>query len=321
MVSVIIPVYQVSNYVERCLCSVMAQRYTDIECIIVDDATLDDSIVKCKKLIKSYGGPIKFRIVHHEQNRGLSAARNTGTKAATGEYVYYLDGDDYISPHCIEKLVSVVNTDPSIEMVQGNCLMTSDGKESYLYRQDHSIKTKDFDETRKEFFKNRNIYISVWNRLLKKSFIEKNQIYCREGVVYEDLLWVFYLIKHLKKTYLCNEVTYYYCLRSGSISTVAKPDSVACYAVSFDEIFNNLTVGREKEEIKGYLYYFIKRYVSFIKTVPSFKNTIRLYKAKAKQYHCWYVYIVLFATGLVGHLGNPSKILERMNQLRWKFKK
>lgn len=94
MVSVIIPVYQVSNYVERCLKSVMSQTYTDIECIIVDDATKDDSIVKCERLIVEYGGPIKFRILHHEYNRGLSAARNTGTKVAEGEYLYYLDGDD-----------------------------------------------------------------------------------------------------------------------------------------------------------------------------------------------------------------------------------
>jgi glycosyltransferase involved in cell wall biosynthesis len=128
MVSVIVPVYQVSDYVERCIRSVMAQTYTDIECIIVDDATRDDSIDKCEALIKEYDGPIQFRIIHHEQNRGLSVARNTGFDAANGEYVYFLDSDDYITPDCIEKLVSVVKDDPTIEMVQGNSLMKYDGK-------------------------------------------------------------------------------------------------------------------------------------------------------------------------------------------------
>lgn len=211
MVSVIVPVYQVSDYVERCLRSVMAQTYSDIECIIVDDATKDDSIDKCEQLIGEYDGPIQFRIIHHEQNRGLSAARNTGTKVATGDYLYYLDSDDYITPDCIEKLVSVVDNDPSIEMVQGNSLMKSDGSETLLYRLGHAISISNNDEARKEFFENRNIYISVWNRLLKKSFVEENELYCREGLVFEDLLWVFYLMKHLKKAYLCEATTHYYC--------------------------------------------------------------------------------------------------------------
>lgn len=321
MVSVIVPVYQVSDYVERCLRSVMAQTYSDIECIIVDDATKDDSIEKCERLIGEYDGPIQFRVIHHELNRGLSAARNMGTKVATGDYLYYLDSDDYITPDCIEKLVSVVDNDPSIEMVQGNSLMKSDGSETLLYRLGHAISISNNDEARKEFFENRNIYISVWNRLLKKSFVEENELYCREGLVFEDLLWVFYLMKHLKKVYLCEATTHYYCLRQGSILVDAKPESVRCYPVMFDEILQNLTPGREQEEIKGYLYYFIKRYVSYMKVAPLFKDTIKLYRTKAKQFHCRNVYTVLFVTGIFAHLGNPARLLRWLNSLRWKLKR
>ena len=321
MVSVIVPVYQVSDYVERCLRSVMAQTYSDIECIIVDDATKDDSIEKCERLIGEYDGPILFRIIHHEQNRGLSAARNTGFDAANGEYVYFLDSDDYITPDCIEELVSVVDNDPSIEMVQGNSLMKSGGSETPLYRLGHAIRISNNDEARKEFFENRNIYISVWNRLLKKSFVEENELYCREGLVFEDLLWVFYLMKHLKKAYLCEEITYHYCLRQGSILVDAKPESVRCYPLIFDEILQNQTPGREQEEIKGYLYYFINRYVSYMKVAPSFKDTIILYRAKAKQFHCRNVYTVLFVTGIFAHLGNPARLLRWLNSLRWRLKR
>ena len=119
MVSIIIPVFRISGYIQRCIESVINQTYKDIECIIVDDGTQDDSIEKCEKLIKEYKGPIIFKIIHHEVNRGLSAARNTGTDAATGKYLYYLDSDDYISSNCIEKLVSYAIEDESIEMVQG----------------------------------------------------------------------------------------------------------------------------------------------------------------------------------------------------------
>ena len=84
-VSIIIPVYNVSAYIERCIKSVINQTYYDIECIIVDDATPDDSITKCEQMIAAYDVPIRFSILHHQQNRGLSAARNTGTEVATGE--------------------------------------------------------------------------------------------------------------------------------------------------------------------------------------------------------------------------------------------
>lgn len=321
LVSVIIPVYQVSAYVERCLLSVMNQTYQNIECVIVDDCSTDDSIARCERLIETYEGPIKFRILHHERNRGLSAARNTGTNAVAGEYIFYLDSDDHITPNCIERLAKEVEADPAIEMVQGNSLMISDGSENALFRSGQPISISNNDEARKEFFQNRNIYISVWNRLLKKSFIEEHQLYCREGMAFEDLLWVYYLMKCLNKAYLCDEITHYYCLRQGSILVEAKPESVACYAYSFNEIFNNLTEGREQEELKGYLYYFIKRYVSYVKIAPALKDTIKLYKTRTKQYKCWYEYMVLFVTSIFGRLGNPSRVLEWMNRIRWKITK
>lgn len=329
MVSIIVPVYQVSNYVERCIRSVMAQTYTDIECIIVDDATTDDSIEKCERLIREYdmienlnnGGRIRFKVLHHEVNRGLSAARNTGTKVAEGEYLYYLDSDDSITPDCIEKLVSIINDDPTIEMVQGNSLMKSGDANTQLYGLGHSISISNNDEARREFFKNRNIYISVWNRLLKKSFVEGYALYCREGLVFEDLLWVFYLMKHLRKAYLYEGITHYYCLRQGSILVEAKPKAVMCYVTSFNEILNNLSEGFERDEIEGFVYYFIKRYVAYVKIVPEFKESISLYMSRAKQFHCWYVYIILIVIFYFGRFGNPSKVLEWLNTVRWIMKK
>lgn len=320
-VSVIVPVYQVSAYVERCLRSVMAQTYPDMEGIIVDDATKDDSIEKCERLIRRYDGAIRFRILHHDRNRGLSAARNTGTEAAVGDYLYYLDSDDYLSPDCIARLAAVVNEDDGIEMVQGNGVMKSDGAESFLYRADHPILTRNYEETRRAFFQDRYIYISVWNKLIKKSLIEEHRIYCREGMVFEDLLWVFYLMKHLKRTYLCEAVTYYWCIRPGSIMTAAKAETLRCYALIFDEILQHATAGREREELDGYLYYFVKRYVSYVKLVPAFKDTIRRYRAKARQYHCWKTFMVLSAASIVARFGNPSRLLERMNAVRWKLTK
>lgn len=128
LVSVIIPVYQVSAYIERCLLSVMNQTFQNIECIIVDDCSPDDSIDKCERLISSYNGPISFKILHHERNRGLSAARNTGTDAASGEYIFYLDSDDEITSDCIEILVAIVKNHPVVDVVIGNYERIEDGR-------------------------------------------------------------------------------------------------------------------------------------------------------------------------------------------------
>lgn len=96
--SIVIPVFNVAPYIADCLRSVMRQTYTgSMECLIVDDCGTDDSIAIAKQMIADYKGPIRFQILHHEWNRGLSAARNTGTEAATGEYLYYLDSDDEIT--------------------------------------------------------------------------------------------------------------------------------------------------------------------------------------------------------------------------------
>ena len=119
LVSIIVPVYNVSEYIERCIYSIISQTYSNIECIIVDDVTPDDSIEKCEKIISTYNGKIEFRIIRREENGGLSAARNTGTIASRGDYLFYIDSDDDISSDCIEKMVSFVSDDESIEMVQG----------------------------------------------------------------------------------------------------------------------------------------------------------------------------------------------------------
>ena len=119
IVSIIIPVYKVEPYIERCVQSVMAQTYTDIECILVDDCSPDQSIAICERMLIEYHGPITFQILHHEQNRGLSAARNTGTNAANSDYIFYLDSDDEITHDCISLLVKETERHPGVELVQG----------------------------------------------------------------------------------------------------------------------------------------------------------------------------------------------------------
>lgn len=326
MVSVIIPVYQVSEYIELCLRSVIAQTYSDIECIIVDDATKDDSIEKCERLINANhnpnpnnGGGIRFKILHHEVNRGLSAARNTGIDAASGEYIYFLDGDDEITPDCIETLVSHVIDDNTVEMVQGSFIKDFGDKIIKYQYNDSSITNN--DEARRQFLYNRNINYAVWNKLLKRAFVLENCLYNKEGILCEDLLWTFYLIKFLKKAYLCHEITYYYKLRPGSIVTgKSEAERGKSEVIVYDEILHNLTAGKEREELYGFLYNFSEILAKYLRCTLELKRIQREYRQMAWQHGCWYVCLVLTIIAVISRFCNPMGILKKLNTVRWRLK-
>lgn len=119
-VSIIIPVYRVSPYIERCLLSVINQTYKGpVECIIVDDKSPDDSIQKATRMISNYSGHIKFTILTHDENLGLSEARNSALRVATGDYVFFLDSDDEMSIYALELLTNKADSHPGIDVVYG----------------------------------------------------------------------------------------------------------------------------------------------------------------------------------------------------------
>ena len=124
-ISIIIPIYNVELYVRQCLESVMAQDIVevDIECILVDDCGQDKSMEIVRQMVENYEGPIRFHILHHEHNCGLSAARNTGLDAATGDYILFVDSDDYLLPGALSRLLVGLHTYPQVDMVVGNTLL------------------------------------------------------------------------------------------------------------------------------------------------------------------------------------------------------
>ena len=171
-VSIIVPVYNVSEYIERCILSIIKQTFNNIECILINDCTEDDSIEKSLKLINNYTGNIKFKIFNHKRNRGLSAARNTGTENANGEYIYYLDSDDEITPDCIELLVAETQKYNDIEMVMGNTL--SIPYNSYYdipFNKEYKHITDNNWIRRCTFGPFPRFQVNAWNKLLNKNFL------------------------------------------------------------------------------------------------------------------------------------------------------
>ena len=224
-VSIIIPVFKVAPYIERCLRSVMAQTYTCIECIMVDDCTPDDSIDICQKLINAYSGPIVFKILHHERNRGLSAARNTGTDAATGDYVYYLDSDDAITPDCISLMAAEVEKHSNLEMVMGaHEIIYKDGNKEVSLAGTEAGYIDDNRWIRYLFFKKEaGLKVTATNRLVLLDFIKGNGLRFMEGVIHEDEHWSFYVYQKLKRLAVIKEVTYLRFVNPNSIMTTNTP--------------------------------------------------------------------------------------------------
>ena len=256
-ITIIIPIYNVSAYIERCIKSVMNQTYNHIECILVDDCGTDDSIAIAKQLLASYVGPINFLILHHKQNMGLSAARNTGTKNATGEYIFYLDSDDELAPDCIEKLSKPVIIDKTIEMVAGSF-------ERYTYPQ-HSSKLQmqgiymseqdivSSEGIKELFFGKKILSRAAWNKLIKKEFLIQNHLYFKEGLIHEDLLWTCYLVRSLMHLYTISDVTYFYYKRPYSITTgTNKHEMGQHYKIIIEEIAHNFLTSASRTEVKYY---------------------------------------------------------------------
>lgn len=267
-VSIIVPVYQVSAYIERCMRSVMSQTYPHIECIIVNDATSDDGMIKCRKVLATYDGPISFRYVEHSENRGLSAARNSGLDMATGDYVYFLDSDDELLPDSIEKLVAPVLNDSSIEVVQGNYICpdtTYDHSKPQTQEGVHKWHVQDLSGSLKIrfcYFKKKQIPVTAWNKLISRTFLNRYQLRFIEGQLFEDILWTFYMMKSIKHMYLVPDVTYIYYKRRGSIKDATPFHEVLShYGSIYNDIASHLTKGSELLETHSYSHGFCLFYL------------------------------------------------------------
>ena len=234
-VSVIIPVYNVEPYIERCLESVANQTYSDIECILVDDCGNDNSMEIANRFIDKYNGPVDFVVAHHQKNKRVSASRNTGIKSSKGDYVFFLDSDDAITPRCIELLISLANKYPTADFIQGNTVHGKDCVPNYYF----SNNVPEFVDNKQllyqVIFSKANM--STWNRLVRRSFLIDNLLSFHEGIVHEDDCWLYFMAKYAKSAAFTNQGTYLYYMNSNSIMTSCSKSSFrkrldSCYVIS-----------------------------------------------------------------------------------------
>lgn len=220
-VSIVIPVYHVSAYIERCVESVMVQTYSNLECILVNDCSPDNSVFLIEQKIAGYTGNITFKILHHKQNKGLSGARNTGIKASTGDYLYFLDSDDELCENCMELLVAIADKYPGVDIVQGSSerYPAQTDSRNYLIHSEVPAYTTNQPWLKKSMLDSELYPLTAWNKLIKKEFLTSNRLYYQEGIVHEDEHWNFFAAKVVRSMAFCKKPTYKHYIRENSIMT------------------------------------------------------------------------------------------------------
>ena len=207
-ITIIVPVYKVEQYVEKCIQSILEQENcgASIECIIVDDCSPDNSMSIIHSLVDNYHGCIKFYFIKHKQNKGLSAARNSGIDSAHGDYILFVDSDDWLPTDTLSKFANAIHNNPNTDVIIGIRYKT---KEKDVFPNEITKDTL-FDnyQIRKYLLNYQIVTCSAWNKLIKSHIIKNNKFH--EGIIFEDTTWAYCLFKEIKTALIIPYVTYIY---------------------------------------------------------------------------------------------------------------
>lgn len=222
MISVIIPVFQAEKYLERCVASVVEQTYRDLEIILIDDGSTDNSLSLCNKLAED---DYRIRVFHHE-NKGVAATRNQGLDCAAGEFVFFLDSDDWINRNALSGMKASME-----EHASDLCICGFNYTDDRLQREvslsfDGTLNKNLFMERHFWSLYEKSVLFNIGTKLYKRSIIEENDIRFREdAVVYEDIRFCLeYIDKSLNISMKEEPYYFYYQGNAASVTHVYKID-------------------------------------------------------------------------------------------------
>ena len=211
LISVIVPVFNVKNYLSKCLESILRQSYTNLEIICINDGSNDGSEIILEKYLKKDNRII----VINQENTGLSSARNTGIKNANGKYISFIDSDDYLNTDCYSLCIPYFNMGVDIICFSAKVEVESGGiklKSDDYYYQVHQ-KNKVLVTPQNLIEEN----VSSWNKIYKSSIIKKNNLLFPVGLLYEDAEFYWKYMSYVKYAFYLKKPLYFYLRRPGSI--------------------------------------------------------------------------------------------------------
>lgn len=214
--SIIVPIYNVEKYLSACIDSILAQTYGDYEIILVDDGSTDTSPQICDQYANQYA------CIHviHKPNGGLSDARNVGLKVARGEYIFFIDSDDYLIDNAVlSRIVDKLKGKPDVVAFKAVKWFESTGKMG-VNTYDLSVSSDSLEPYEKylELIDKDTYSNSAWSKVIKHSILDVNHIEFEKGLLGEDNDWYYKVVSHLTSLELINEPLYVYRQRAGSIT-------------------------------------------------------------------------------------------------------
>ena len=278
LISIIVPIYNVENYLEKCIDSILKQTYKNLEVILVDDGSPDESGSICDK----YKEQDNRIVVIHKTNGGLSSARNAGLEIARGNYIGFCDSDDYLECDMLEKLYHVSKSNNADIVI---CDFNSVSEDGEIYNKNENIDkpghcyTISRDDAQLIYFKTpekRLRYVVMWNKLYKRECFDNKRL--PEGKLHEDEFVTYKLLYEAKKIVYLQEKLYNYLNRKGSIMDLAIKGNRFHI---FEAYMERLLFYIEKDELefcKKMIFHYIHmlcQYKNWSQNVPS-KNSMEL---------------------------------------------
>lgn len=221
LISVIIPVYNVAEYLPQCLETVCGQTYKNLEIILVDDGSTDSSGRICDEWGQK---DPRIRVIHKE-NGGVSSARNEGLRVASGEFIGFVDSDDWVEPDMYEKLAVSIRENQADVAMCGYVDYPYGTMDLPVYKGITAYPPCDYEGTVIHIYERNGYFTSIWNKLFQKSLIFNNGspcFFCTSIAVGEDELWLSYILSKLGKASFLPEALYHYRVRLGSVTKFEK---------------------------------------------------------------------------------------------------
>lgn len=291
-ISIIIPIYKVEKYIERCIKSVIAQTFTDYEIILVDDASPDNALPIAKELLIKNN--IVFQTIKHPKNRGLAAARNSGIQAAKGEYLFFIDSDDDLAHKEVLEWFYNAMQEEDYDFVTARINCHEEGKLRPQYHNYYSQKKVLHQVAIIEAWMQAYITNEAWGKLIKADFLRKHQLLFPEGYYYEDLPWIFNLCKYAQKVAVLPHFVYnyYHQYNENAITSSVTEEKIQHLAQHLNYILheidqntnlkNTLSERSVRQLIVGNINFILynKKIIQYDKTlwIAAYKNFKKIYR-------------------------------------------
>ncbi len=246
-VSVIVPFYNVENYIEKCLETLVNQNLEDIEIILVNDGSKDRSKIIVDKFLKQYPEKIVYL---EKENGGLSDARNYAIPHAKGEYIAFLDSDDYVEKTMYKDMYELAKKENS-DMVE--CDFYWEYPDKNKRKEDKGV----IYNGKKEMLE--KVRVVAWNKLIKKEILEKSRVLFPKGLRYEDVEFTYKLVPYLDKVSFLKKPCIHYIQREGSISNNQNERNKEIFQV-LDNVIKFYKENNLYDEYKDELEYVYVRY-------------------------------------------------------------